>query len=69
MKYLEALFKNINKETLQVNKIRRSSWPEGDHLEFDNHGRATKTIAKEDDWEVYLHNFEMLENDWEVYND
>lgn len=69
MNYLEALFKDIDTGSKETNKIRRKSWPNGDYLKPDNHGGMTKVIKENDDWEIYCPNIEMLENDWEVYND
>ena len=69
MNYLEALFKDIDTGSKETNKIRRKSWSNGDHLKPDNHGGMTKIIKENDDWEIYHPNIEMLENDWEVYND
>jgi hypothetical protein len=69
MNYLEALFKDINIDSKKTNKIRRAAWPKGDYLKPDNHGRMTKVTKENDDGEIYSSNIEMLENDWEVYND
>ena len=69
MKYLDALFKDIEESSNKTNKIRRKSWGEKTWIEEGEHGKMHRIMKSRDDWEVYEPGIEMLEEDWEVYYD
>lgn len=69
MHYLEALFKDLDEKSNKTNKIRRQAWEKNIWIEAGEHGKMHRIIKSRDDWEVYQSDIEMLEEDWEVYND
>ena len=66
MKYLEALFKDIDENSNKTNKIRRKAWEEKTWIEGGSHG-TMHHYTSEADWTEYKADLEMLEDDWEVY--
>ena len=69
MKYLDALFKDIEESSNKTNKIRRKAWKEKFWIEAGEHGKMHRIMKSRNDWEVYESGLEMLEDDWEVYYD
>jgi len=67
MRYLEALFKDIDVNSKKTNKIRRKAWEENSWIEGGSHGAMHHYIT-ESDWTEYKADIEMLEDDWEVYH-
>jgi 3-phenylpropionate/cinnamic acid dioxygenase small subunit len=67
MRYLEALFKDIDENSNKTNKIRRKAWEEKTWIEGGSHG-TMRHYTIEGDWKEYISDVEMLEDDWEVYH-
>jgi len=66
MQYLEALFKDIDKNSNKTNKIRRKAWEEKTWIE-GGQGSTMRHYTSEAVWTEYKADIEMLEDDWEVY--
>jgi hypothetical protein len=60
MKYLDALFKDIEESSNKTNKIRRKAWKEKFWIEAGEHGKMHRIIGSQDDWEVYEPGLEIL---------
>lgn len=68
MRYLEALFKDIEESSNKTNKIRRKAWEENSWIEAGKHHKMNHYInGLCDDGKIYKSDIEMLEDDWEVY--
>lgn len=76
MKYLEALFKDIDDMNNKTNKIRRAAWGENTWVEPSDHGQIKYNYFFDDTGSIekisvtpYDVGIDCIADDWEVYSD